>query len=91
MIRALLLAGIFGFLLGVAATFGFFQLAASEGAAERVFVPTESMGESPQAETPAQTNQGIAAPPPASVSVVPSLSQEPAGPPATRQELDEDD
>ena len=87
MIRALLLAGILGFLLGVAATFGFFQLSAPE----RVFPPTESMGEDPQAEESAEPDQGIAAPSPASGGAVPSPSQAPAGPPPTRQELDEDD
>ena len=87
MIRALLLAGILGFLLGVAATFAFFQISAPE----RVFPPTEFMGESPQAEESPQPDQGIAAPSPASGSAVPSPSQALAGPPATREELDADD
>jgi hypothetical protein len=87
MIRALLLAGILGFLLGVAATFVFFQAATPE----RAFPPTATQGENVPGASTLQPDPTVPPSSPASTSGVPPTREAPAGPPPTREELDEDD
>ena len=88
MIKALLMAGILGFLLGVAATFVFFRT----GTPDRIFLPAAPTSASPQAEASVQPEEN-----PAEPSSSPSPTAAPApeavriGPPPTREELDEDD